>query len=116
MDTVFIRALALRGKHGVYDEERAREQEFMLDIAIDFDTRKAAMSDDLNDTVNYAMFRKAAKDIVENRSFRLLEKLADTVAQEILEDARIGRVSVTVRKTEMYPDCTPGVTVIRERT
>ncbi|OGG53345.1 dihydroneopterin aldolase [Candidatus Kaiserbacteria bacterium RIFCSPHIGHO2_02_FULL_55_25] len=115
MDTIFIQDLLLRGKHGVYDEERTREQEFVLDIAVDFDTHKAAVSDDINDTANYAIFRKVAKEVVEGPSFKLLEKLADVVATKILEDTRIGRVVVTVRKTEMYKDCTPGVTVVRSR-
>ena len=115
MDTIFIRDLKLRGKHGVYDEERTREQEFVLDIAVDFDTRKAAVSDDISDTVNYAIFRKIAKEVIEGPSFKLLEKLADVVATKILEDKRIASATVTVRKTEMYKDCVPGVTVVRER-
>jgi len=115
MDTIFIRDLKLRGKHGVYDDERGREQEFVFDIAVDFDTHKAAMSDDIGDTVNYAIFRKIAKEVVEGPSFKLLEKLADVVATKILEDKRITRVTVTVRKTEMYKDCTPGVIVVHER-
>ena len=115
MDTIFIRDLKLRGKHGVYDEERSREQEFVLDIAVDFDTRKAAVSDDISDTVNYAIFRKIAKEVIEGPPFKLLEKLADVVATKILEDKRITRVTVTVRKTEMYKDCTPGVIVVHER-
>ena len=115
MDTIFIRDLKLRGKHGVYDDERGREQEFVFDIAVDFDTHKAAMSDDIGDTVNYAIFRKIAKEVVEGPSFKLLEKLADVVATKILEDKRIASVTVTVRKTEMYKHCVPGVTVVRER-
>lgn len=115
VDTIFVRDLKLRGRHGVYDEEQTREQEFVLDIAVDFDTNKASTSDNIADTVNYAVFRKVAKEVFEGPSFRLLEKLADVVAAKILEDTRIGRVTVTVRKTEMYKDCTPGVTVIRGR-
>ncbi|MFA7309910.1 MAG: dihydroneopterin aldolase [Candidatus Paceibacterota bacterium] len=115
MDTIFIKDLSVRGKHGVYDEERTREQEFLIDIAMDVDTRKAGESDDIEDTVNYGGVRKIAKDIVEDLSFRLLEKMAHTIATEALKDIRIKRISVTVRKTEMYGDCTPGVTVIREQ-
>jgi dihydroneopterin aldolase len=115
MDSIFIKDLRTRGMHGVADEERTHAQEFLLDIAIDFDTRKAAQSDDLNETIDYNFFRNSAKDIVEHASFHLIEKLADAIAQKVLEDVRIGRVSVTVRKTEMFKDCTPGVTVIRER-
>ncbi len=115
MDKIFLEGLMLRGKHGVSDAERARDQEFILDIEIQFDTKNAAASDALEDTVNYDYFRTVAKEVVENSSFHLLEKLADTVARRILEDKRISIVSVTIRKTEMYPDCTPGVTVMRSR-
>ncbi len=115
MDRIFIERLAVRGKHGVSDNERANEQEFKLDISIDFDTRTAAASDNLEDTINYDFFRESAKAIVEGQSFHLLERLADAIAQKVLEDKRIKDVSVTVRKTEMYPDTVPGVTVVRTR-
>ena len=45
----------------------------------------------------------------------LLERLADSIAQAILEDERIATVSITIRKSEMFPDCTPGVTITRTR-
>lgn len=115
MDKIYIRNLSVRGKHGVPDAEREVEQEFLLDISIDFDTRAAAASDELKDTVDYSHFRNAAKEVVEGSSFKLLEKLADAVAQKVLEDARIAEVSISIRKTEMYNDCTPGVTISRTR-
>jgi len=115
MDTIFIKDLAVRGKHGVSDEERAREQGFLIDISIDFDTHVAAKSDELADTVDYGDFRNAAKRVVEGDSFRLLERLADAVAQEVLKDSRISRVAVSLRKTEMFRDCTPGIQITRER-
>ncbi len=113
MDSIFIRDLRLKGKHGVSDAERGREQEFVFDISIDFDTRPSVASDDLDDTVDYDYFRNAATLAVQRSSFHLLEKLADEVAGKILLDKRIKQVSVTVRKTEMYADCTPGVTIVR---
>lgn len=115
MDTIYIKDLAVRGKHGVSDEERSREQGFLLDISIDFDTRVAAKSDDLGDTIDYGDFRDAAKRVVEGVSFHLLEKLADEVAQEVLKDSRIQQVTVSVRKAEMFDDCMPGIRIVRER-
>ncbi len=115
-DKVFIEHLVVRGKHGVTSEERAHEQEFSISIEVQFDTHKASVSDDLSDTVSYGHFRSVAKEVVEASSYHLLEKLANTIAERILEDARIEQVSVTVRKTKIYPDCTPGVTIERTRT
>jgi dihydroneopterin aldolase len=115
MDKIFINNLATRGKHGVSDEERAKEQEFVVDIEIMFNTRAAAKSDALDDTVDYNFFRNSAREVVQGRSFKLLERLADAIAQKVLEDARIKSTIISVRKTEMYPDCTPGVTIERSR-
>ncbi|OGG52721.1 dihydroneopterin aldolase [Candidatus Kaiserbacteria bacterium RIFCSPHIGHO2_01_FULL_53_29] len=115
MDRIFVEHLSVKGKHGVSDDEHSREQEFILDIAVEFDTRAAGKSDELTDTVDYGFFRESAQEIVSGKSFRLLEKLADTIAGKILADVRIQTVTVSIRKTELYPDCTPGVTIIRTR-
>ncbi|MCE9541890.1 dihydroneopterin aldolase [Candidatus Kaiserbacteria bacterium] len=115
MDTIFIQDLVIRGKHGVSEEERAHEQEFILDISIDFDTQKAAESCELQDTIDYNFFRSTAHSVVRDSSFLLIETLADTVARKILENTRINYVSVTVKKTEMFDDCIPGVTVVRKK-
>ena len=52
MDFVFIEELALRGKHGVSDEERSNEQEFLVDIRASCSTKRAAASDKLEDTLD----------------------------------------------------------------
>src|SRR3989344_6652322 len=115
MDTVFIEKLVLRGKHGVGEHERATEQEFLVDIAAEFDAGKAASSDRLEDAVDYGRFRAVAAAIVGGNSFFLIEQLAGRIAEEILTDNRITKVSVTVRKPAVYEDAVPGVTVVRTR-
>lgn len=115
MDTIFIRDLKVRGKHGVHDYEREKGQEFVLDISVAFDTTKAAASDDLRDTVDYGPIRDAARSVIEGKPVLLLERLADMVAKKVLEDARISSVTVSIRKTEMFDDCTPGITISRAR-
>ena len=115
MDRVFIHDLHLRGKHGVGEAERSTEQEFLIDIEAEFDATNAATSDKIEDTIDYARFREIAREAVEKNSFYLIEKLADRIASGILEDARVRKVSVSVRKPAVYKDCTPGVTIVRER-
>ncbi|MBV9159360.1 MAG: dihydroneopterin aldolase [Candidatus Kaiserbacteria bacterium] len=115
MDRVFLNDLRLRGKHGVNPDERVYEQEFVIDIVAHVDTKTAAASDELTDAVNYVQFSKIAQEVVEQESFYLIERLADTIAKRILEDARITTVEVTVRKPEVLNNGVPGVKVIRER-
>lgn len=115
MDSVFVHGLSVRGRHGVHDRERQEEQEFLFDIAADFDTTEASQTDDLADTVNYSRFVAITERIVSSNSFFLLEKLAGTIAAEILEDKRISAVRITVQKPSVLKSGIPGVTIIRTR-
>src|SRR3989338_4300417 len=115
MDIVFIEDLALRGKHGVSDEERRNEQEFLVDIRASCSTKRAAASDKLEDTLDYGQFRAIAEDVVAHNSFYLIERVAESIAERILEDVRVAHVAVTVRKPAVYTDAVPGVTIERTR-
>ncbi len=115
MDSIFVEGLRLRGKHGVHAHEREREQEFLIDISVDFDTRKSAQSDKLDHTLNYEHFCEIARDAVEKNSFYLIERLAETIAASILADLRIVRVEVSIRKPEALGSGVPGVNIVRTR-
>ena len=54
-DVIEIRGIRGFGRHGVFDHERAEGQEFVVDVRLELDTRKAAATDDLADTVNYGV-------------------------------------------------------------
>jgi 7,8-dihydroneopterin aldolase/epimerase/oxygenase len=98
-DRIEIRDLRVTGTHGVLPEERDRPQPFAVDITAWVDMTAAQHSDDLADTVDYGALAKAAADVVEGRSYRLLEALAGRLASALLiVDARLEAVEVTVRK------------------
>ena len=114
-DTIFIENLSVRGRHGVEGRERALEQEFLLDIAVDVDTKIAAASDKLSDTVDYSALAVIARDVVGNSSFNLIERLGVTIAMRMLEDTRIKKISVTIRKPAALASGTAGTTIVREQ-
>jgi len=114
-DTIFVRDLRVRGRHGVSDKERGTEQEFLIDISADFDTARAAQSDDLAHTVDYGVFREIAREAVEANSFYLIEKLAARIAEKILEQTPVTRIRVTIRKPDVWDNGVPGITVERSR-
>jgi 7,8-dihydroneopterin aldolase/epimerase/oxygenase len=115
MDAVFLKDLKVVGKHGVYEHERRAEQEFLVDIEASFDTRAASASDKLEDSTDYDAFAKIAKEVVERNTFYLIERLADSIAKEILADVRIASVRVTVRKPAALQSGVPGVSIERNR-
>jgi FolB domain-containing protein len=83
---------------GVTDEERAKPQRLLLTIDINFDFTSAAISDRTEKTINYYTVAQQLLKFGEGRSWKLLEKLATSVADMILNEHRPQAVAVEVKK------------------
>jgi dihydroneopterin aldolase len=99
-DTVGLRGLRGVGRHGWFAYEREQGQEFVVDVELTFDTSPAAASDDLADTVDYGAIGDAVLAVVEGEPVRLIETLAQRIADACLRDERIQQVRVTVHKPQ----------------
>ena len=84
---------------GVGDDERAERQVIAVDVEIVVDLRPAGVSDDLEQTVDYGDVFKRCRQVVETRSFSLLEAVAEHIATEVLDGfGRVEAITVRVRK------------------
>ena len=99
-DRIRLHGMRARGRHGWFDWEQEQGQEFVVDVELAVDTAPAARSDDLADTVDYGGLASAVVAIVEGEPVRLVETLAQRIADECLRDERVGAVSVTVHKPQ----------------
>ncbi|MCL4405062.1 dihydroneopterin aldolase [Patescibacteria group bacterium] len=113
MDYIHITGLFFRGKHGIGEAERKVEQEFSIEVKLGFDTTKAAASDKLADTIDYSAVRNEIRDVIEGPSRYLVETLAEDIARRILSDKRIKSAEVTIKKTAVWDNGAPGVTILR---
>lgn len=95
---ICINGLRVLGRHGVLPEEQRRAQPFEVDITIDTHIAPAARTDDLGATVDYALVIEAVVEIVETKSFALLEALASAIADDVLGRPGVEAVTVEVRK------------------
>jgi dihydroneopterin aldolase len=98
MGTIEVLGIRAVGRHGVLPEEQARSQPFEVDLRLEADLTAAAHSDNLEDTVDYALVTEAVARTVELESFRLLERLADRIAAICISLTAVTSVEVTVRK------------------
>jgi dihydroneopterin aldolase len=98
MDTVALTGLRVWGRHGVLPEERRDGQDFVVDVELSLDTRPAAASDDLADTVDYARLADQLAAVVAGEPVDLIETLASRLADVCLSDDRVISARVTVRK------------------
>ncbi len=100
MDRIEVRGLRVRGRHGVLDTERRDGQDFLIDAALGVDIRPAAAADDLSRTVDYAQLSERLAAIVAGEPVRLIETLAERLAQACLADPAVREVEITVHKPD----------------
>nr|WP_281361804.1 dihydroneopterin aldolase [Nakamurella aerolata] len=81
--------LAVTGHHGVFDHEKRDGQTFVVDIVLWTDLARAAATDDLTETVNYAELAQLAADIVAGPPRDLIETVAAEIADAVVD--RFGR-------------------------
>ena len=98
MDKIFIHALKTEAIIGIFDWERQVKQTVIIDIEISAEVRKAALSDSIDDTLNYKRVAKRVLAFVEESKFHLVETLAEHVAMLILGDFGISWVRISLSK------------------
>ncbi|HAC3263075.1 TPA_asm: dihydroneopterin aldolase [Listeria monocytogenes] len=84
MDKIYLNELVFYGYHGVLAEETKLGQTFRVSLILGLSTKKAGISDSVDDTVSYAEVYETVKEIVEGTPFKLIEALAEKIATEIL--------------------------------
>ena len=99
-DELAITGIQCFGHHGVFDHERRDGQVFLIDLTLGVDTRAAAESDDLRDTVDYGSLVGRVKTAVESDPVDLIETLARRISDVVLSDDRVQWVTVTVHKPD----------------
>ena len=115
-DRIHIRDLALRCIVGINDWERTRKQDVNISITLFADLGAACRSDRIEDTVDYKAIKERVRDLVEDSSFLLVERLAQAVADACLEDPRVARVTVLAEKPGALRFArTVGVEITRDR-
>ncbi|EAD8168248.1 dihydroneopterin aldolase [Listeria monocytogenes] len=84
MDKIYLNELVFYGYHGVLAEETKLGQTFRVSLILGLSTKKAGISDIVDDTVSYAEVYETVKEIVEGTPFKLIEALAEKIATEVL--------------------------------
>lgn len=101
--TIEIKALRCRGRQGTTPEERKREQQYLVDIALRTDLADAVRADDLGSALDISLLAKVVREAVAERPRALVERITFDVARAVL--ARFPAVSeARVRVLKPEPD------------
>jgi dihydroneopterin aldolase len=97
-DRVFIENLTVETVIGIFDWEREIRQAVSLDMEMDFDIRKAARSDSIEDTLDYKAVSKRLIRFIEQSEFQLVETLAERCAAIVLAEFPVNRIRLKLSK------------------
>jgi dihydroneopterin aldolase len=99
-DRIALTGLRVRGFHGVYEHERRDGQDFVVDATLWLDSRPAAASDDVADTVDYGALADRLATVVAGEPVNLIETLAARLCELCMADQRVIAAEVTVHKPQ----------------
>lgn len=117
-DTITLTGIRATGYHGVYEKERLHGQVFVADIVLELPLQRAAVTDDVADTVHYGELAEKVAAILEGEPVDLLERLAQRIADAALGFDLVQAVEVTVHKPQApipVPFGDASVTIRRSR-
>ena len=100
MDKIIIKDLRVTGIIGIYEHERNTPQEMLINAILFADTRKAAMTDDIADCVDYEKVANKIKTHAQSSQRMTVEALSEDLAQLCLETPNVQRVNIRVEKTQ----------------
>ena len=98
--TIEVRGLSLYTHHGVGAAEREVGQRLVFDITFDVDNCAATVTDEVEDTIDYADVCQQVALAASERSFKTLEALCASIADRLIERYEATAVSVRAAKPE----------------
>jgi 7,8-dihydroneopterin aldolase/epimerase/oxygenase len=97
-DIVYITGLKVHTTIGVFDWERAIKQPLTFDIEIEHCMKQAAQTDDVQFAIDYSAVSDLVRNTAESSDFKLIESLAEQIAQQIIQQFKIISVKIKLSK------------------
>ena len=98
MGVIKIRNIRVYAYHGCLVEEGKIGSDYRVDLTVRADLSKSAVTDDLNDTLDYVHLNKIVKEEMAIRS-KLLEEVANRIIVRVLDELpMVKKVAIAVSK------------------
>ncbi len=89
---------------GVLAHEQQQAQPIVIDLEFSIDSRKAAASDDVADTIDYSQVKSLIHDVVKQRHYQLLESLAHAIVTALVAAFSLQDLRLSLSKPDIFPD------------
>jgi dihydroneopterin aldolase len=114
VDIVYIRSLQVETVIGIYDWEREIRQIVSLDVEMGTDIRQAALSEDIESTLNYKSVCDRLIEFIQSSEFLLVETMAEEIATLVMQEFNVPWLRLRVGKPGAIPEAAD-VGVVIER-
>jgi dihydroneopterin aldolase len=98
MDKVFIKGLSIQTTIGFFQWEKEIKQTLIIDLAMGWDTAKAALNDELAKTLDYADISVAIERFANDNPVDLIETLAERLADYLMTQYHIPWLKLSIGK------------------
>ena len=98
MDKVFIKGLSIQTTIGFFQWEKEIKQTLVIDLAMGWDTAKAALNDELAKTLDYADISVSIERFANDNPVDLIETLAERLASYLMTQYHIPWLKLSIGK------------------
>ena len=99
LDEIRIEDLEVFANHGVFHEENVLGQKFLVTAVLCTDTREAGKTDELAASVHYGEVSAFIEKYLREHTFKLLERAAECLAEELLLSLpRLRKIQLEIKK------------------
>tara|TARA_B100000965_G_C19383430_1_gene665661 strand:+ start:453 stop:839 length:387 start_codon:yes stop_codon:yes gene_type:complete len=110
---IVIEDLILFLSVGIHDFEKLKKQRVRFNITITTDSN---LKPDLKSIVNYESVIRDIKRITEKKHFDLLEKLSESIFEEIFKNKKIKKIKLKIEKLDIIEETkSVGIEVIKTK-
>jgi len=114
MSTIIgIEGYPVKGRHGVFDWEREKEQLFRISIWVRLE--RISVADELETSVDYGFLQRVAHDVIKGDPIRMMETVCDRIIEVVAGHLNVAAVKVRIEKPEAPLPHNGGLAVV-ERT
>lgn len=104
MGKIYITGLSVPTLIGVYDWERERLTELIIDVELEANLDKAMQSDNVADTIDYAKVAECIVQVGKDSHFELLEAFGGKIMDTVLQQFPVQAISVKIVKPNILPN------------
>ena len=98
MDKVFIKNLQVEAVIGIFEWEREVKQIISIDLEMDFNNANSSNLHDIKNTLDYKKVGKRVIGLVESSNYKLVETLAERIAELVLKEFPVESLALSVSK------------------